>query len=139
VKLKVLVVCLEFDQSSNDFVSYAEGPSSSSIKRVTAVCGRPRSLEAILWPTAHNVANEISVVHIDPDVRRLELQEASRRIYTRARRTDSTVRPILSFMCALLYPVATSRKVVGSRPDEMTFFNLPTPSGRTRPKGLLSL
>jgi hypothetical protein len=35
---------------------------------------------------------------------------------------------------------ATSRKVAGSRHDEVNlFFNLPTPSGRIRPKGLLSL
>jgi hypothetical protein len=34
---------------------------------------------------------------------------------------------------------ATSRKVAGSRPDEVIFFsNLPNPSSRTRPRGLLS-
>jgi hypothetical protein len=33
---------------------------------------------------------------------------------------------------------ATSRKIVGSRPNEVNeFFNLPNPSGRTRPWGLL--
>jgi hypothetical protein len=34
---------------------------------------------------------------------------------------------------------ATSRKVAGSRPDEVNFFSSPNPSGRTRPWGLLSL
>jgi hypothetical protein len=34
---------------------------------------------------------------------------------------------------------ATNWKVVGSRPDEVNFFNLPNPSGRTRPWGLLIL
>jgi hypothetical protein len=38
---------------------------------------------------------------------------------------------------------ATSRKVGGSRPDEMNnsffFFNVPNPSGSTRPWGLISL
>jgi hypothetical protein len=35
---------------------------------------------------------------------------------------------------------ATSRKVSDSRQDEVTiFFNLPNPSGSTRPWGLLSL
>jgi hypothetical protein len=34
---------------------------------------------------------------------------------------------------------ATSRKVAGARPDEMNVFNLPNPSGSTRPWGLLSL
>jgi hypothetical protein len=36
---------------------------------------------------------------------------------------------------------AISWKVEGSRPDEVNehFFNLPNPSGRTRPWGLLSL
>jgi hypothetical protein len=31
--------------------------------------------------------------------------------------------------------VVTSRKVAGSRPDEVTFLNVPNPSGRTRPWG----
>jgi hypothetical protein len=34
---------------------------------------------------------------------------------------------------------ATNRKVVGSIPDEAIFLNLPNPSGRTTPWGLLSL
>jgi hypothetical protein len=34
---------------------------------------------------------------------------------------------------------ATNRKVAGSIPDEVIFLNLPNPSGRTRPWGLLSL
>jgi hypothetical protein len=33
---------------------------------------------------------------------------------------------------------ATNRKVAGSIPDEVNFLNLPHPSGRTRPCGLLS-
>jgi hypothetical protein len=33
---------------------------------------------------------------------------------------------------------ATSRKVAGSIPDEVIFLNLPNPSARTRPWGLLS-
>jgi hypothetical protein len=33
---------------------------------------------------------------------------------------------------------AISRKVAGSRPDEVNFFNLPNPSCRTSPWGLLS-
>jgi hypothetical protein len=40
----------------------------------------------------------------------------------------------------LLKHYATSRKVASSRPDEVNeFFNLPNPSSRTRPWGLLSL
>jgi hypothetical protein len=35
--------------------------------------------------------------------------------------------------------LSTSRKVVGSRPDEVKFFNLSNPSGRTRPWSFLSL
>jgi hypothetical protein len=34
---------------------------------------------------------------------------------------------------------AISRKEAGSIPDEVNFFNLPNPSSRTRPWGLLSL
>jgi hypothetical protein len=34
---------------------------------------------------------------------------------------------------------ATNREVAGSIPDVIFFFNLPNPSGRTRPWGLLSL
>jgi hypothetical protein len=34
---------------------------------------------------------------------------------------------------------ATNRKVAGSIPDDVIFLNLPNPSGRTRPWGLLSL
>jgi hypothetical protein len=34
---------------------------------------------------------------------------------------------------------STSRMVAGSRPDEMNVINLPHPSGRTGPWGLLSL
>jgi hypothetical protein len=34
---------------------------------------------------------------------------------------------------------AANRKVAGSRPDEVNFFNLPKPSGRTRPWGSVSL
>jgi hypothetical protein len=33
---------------------------------------------------------------------------------------------------------ATNRKVAGSIPDYVNFLNLPNPSGRTRPWGLLS-
>jgi hypothetical protein len=35
--------------------------------------------------------------------------------------------------------ISYSQKVVGSRPNEVIFFNLPNPSSRTRPWGLLSL
>jgi hypothetical protein len=35
--------------------------------------------------------------------------------------------------------VPTFRKVAGSIPDEVNFLNLSNPSGRTRPRGLLSL
>jgi hypothetical protein len=38
-----------------------------------------------------------------------------------------------------LWPVVVRRKVESSRPDEVNFFNLSNPSGRTRPWGLLSL
>jgi hypothetical protein len=34
---------------------------------------------------------------------------------------------------------ATNRKVADSMPNEVIFLNLPNPSGRTRPWGLLSL
>jgi hypothetical protein len=34
---------------------------------------------------------------------------------------------------------ATSQKVVGSRPNEVKLFNLPNPSGSTRPWGSFSL
>jgi pilus assembly protein TadC len=34
---------------------------------------------------------------------------------------------------------ATNRKFAGSIPDGVIFLNLPNPSGRTRPWGLLSL
>jgi hypothetical protein len=34
---------------------------------------------------------------------------------------------------------ATNRKIAGSIPDEVIFLNVPNPSGRTKPWGLLSL
>jgi hypothetical protein len=43
-------------------------------------------------------------------------------------------------LCSMeLKAIFILRKVAGSKPDEVFFFNLPNPSGRTRPWGLLSL
>jgi hypothetical protein len=42
---------------------------------------------------------------------------------------------ILSASCYVCMHYATSRKVAGSSPDEVDFFNLPNPSSRTMALG----
>jgi hypothetical protein len=43
------------------------------------------------------------------------------------------------FLTRVVKALCTSRKVEGSRLEEVNEFNLPNPSGRSRPWGLLSL
>jgi hypothetical protein len=73
----------------------------------------------------------------------------NRSLVKRFRRRKQTVRKIVSWRAtrtgsvpAIAYWLrhyATNRKVTGSIPDEVTFSNLPNPSGRTRPWSSLSL